>query len=1014
MNKLKIKKWNRLRRVFYSCLFVSCSFSLFAQVNQQVTGLVTDENGEPLIGVSISVKGTSSGTVTDTEGRYSLATEQGKTLLFSYLGYAAVEKTVDKPIIDAVLKENTADLGEVIVVGYGTQKKSDLTGSVTSLKASSLEKRPVASIDALLQGKVAGLRITQSSGEPGAGVSVQLRGISSRAGSNSPLYVVDGFPYGDAGNLKQFNINDIESIEVLKDASAASIYGSRGANGVILITTKSGGIDKKPTISASANVGVQQINTSNFAIIKDPFTYALLADEASVNDSRIGVPKYIGGVDSDGFYYPSLTELSEGTWDKTTDWEDLVLRSAIVQNYNISVVGGGKSNAYLFSGSYYQQEGTVIGSGYNNLTARLKFDQIVSPSLKLGSNMSFSYVDRDPALIGYASVYRNPVFPVYNDDGSYYKENPTDFSNPIMVTKEVKNHSDEYDVNMLAYAEWNPVKELSIRGQSGLKYGLSDANQYYPRTTTLGNIHEGEADRNLGSTLFILSDIYGTYKKIFAEVHDFSAMLGFVNEMTQWRGYSMIARGFPSDNITNENMSMGNPQKNEITNGETKEMLNSFIARINYIYDNRYLATFTGRYDGSSKFGDNNKYAFFPSLALGWKLSEENFLKDRTNWLSDLKLRASYGSTGNQAITVYGTMDKISGDINDKYYMGNTLYSGLGITQMGNKGLKWETTTQANIGLDFGVFQNAVTLTADVYDKKSTGLLRQLNLPLSGGIGDQHSASVGKVWINSGEIRNKGVEIGVNAHIISAKDLSWSVNLTAAHNQSVVTDIGEEGESLGLLRSRAFSDGGVYWRNGEPMDLIVGYRNDGIIQEGDVVTYLSGDDAKPGEFKYRNVNDDNQISLAEDGVVLGNAQPNWVGGIGTSLVYKGFDLDIQMNGVTGVKIISSQRFSRGKQINRWTVDNPTDKFPSLRGGRTLKLSDWWIENGDYLRISNITLGYNFKTGNWKDIQNFRIYFSCSNPYVFTKFSGIDPEVSIFDSGSYPKPATFSIGINIQF
>jgi hypothetical protein len=378
-------------------------------------------------------------------------------------------------------------------------------------------------------------------------------------------------------------------------------------------------------------------------------------------------------------------------------------------------------------------------------------------------------------------------------------------------------------------------------------------------------------------------------------------------------------------------------------------------------------------------------------------------------------LRASYGSTGNQAISVYGTKDKVSGGLNDKYYVGNALYSGLGITQMGNKGLKWETTTQANIGLDFGALQNAITLTVDIYNKKSTDLLRQLNLPISGGIGGQHTGAVGKVWINSGEISNKGIEIGLDAHIISQKDFSWSVNLTAANNKSVVISIGEEGESLGLLRSRGgFVDGGVYWRNGEPMDLIIGFINDGIIQEGDVINYISGDDAKPGEFKYRNVNGDNQLSLADDGVVLGQAYPKWVGGIGTSLSYKGFDLDIQMNGVFGNQIISSQRFNYGKRISRWSIDNPTNDFPKLRNGRSTRLSDWWIEDGDYLRISNITLGYNFNTAKLRGIQNFRIFLSCSNPYVFTKFSGIDPEVSSFDSGAYPRATSFSIGTNIYF
>ena len=983
----------------------------------KVSGVVKDNNGELLPGVAIINNNTSEGTSTNLDGTFTIKATKGDDISFMLLGYKDAKVLVGKETeLNVVMYPDRNVLDDAVVIGYGTVRKSDLTGSVTTIKDKSLDSRPTSSVDGLLQGKVAGLQVIQTSGEPGASAQIRLRGVSSRQGSNSPLYVVDGFPYGDAGALKQINVNDITSIEVLKDASAASIYGSRGANGVIIITTKSGKIGEVPVISVSTNTGVQWVNTSKFGIINDPYLYAIIADEERVNDTRIGVPKYIGGYDDSGFYFPSLTEIQSGKWDKTTDWEKEVLRPAMIQNHNVSVNGGGKSNAYMLSLSYFNQEGTLIGSDYESLTTRFKFDQNIGSKLKVGTNMSLSYVNRDHAKISYSALYRNPVFPVYGDDGSYYKIDPTDMSNPVMLANELKNMSNEYDVYTVAYMNWDIIDGLTLRAQSGLKLGVSVTDRYYPRTTELGNIHSGLAqlDNYMGTQL--LNEVYLTYKKEFGadKKHDVTLMGGYSSEIVTARGSSMQAEEFVNDNLTNENMSMGNPEKNGISNYNTKEVLSSVIARANYSYDNRYLVTLTARYDGSSKFGDKNKYGFFPSVALGWKIAEEPWLKDNAPWLNELKLRASYGSTGNQAISVYGSKDKVSGKLNDKYYDGNTLVSGMGLTQMGNNSLKWETTTQANIGLDFGAFDGALNVVVDLYNKNTVDLLRQRSLPLSGGIGDHHNAETGTVWVNSGELNNKGIEITVNANIINTKDWGWSVNATAAHNITTITDIGEEGDSMGLLRSRGgFSEGGVYWKNGQPMDLIIGYKTDGIVQVGETYAHLSGDDGLPGEFLYQEVTVDDKLDV-DDMVVLGTAQPKWGVGFGTNLTYKGFDLDVQFNGLLGHKVISQQKFSNIKKVNRWTVDNPTDDYPALRGGRNVKLSDWWIEDASYIRVSNITLGYTFDRSRLRYIKNLRIFFNCANPFVFTKFSGIDPELSIWDSGAYPRPTTFTMGIKLDF
>jgi len=982
-----------------------------------ISGSVKDNAGAILPGVAIINNTTSEGTSTDLEGRFSIDAKEGDNIVFMFLGYQDAHIIIDNlSPLNVVMYPDRNLLEDAVVIGYGTMKKSDLTGSVASIKDKALESRPISSVDGLLQGKVAGLQVIQSSGEPGSSAEIRLRGVSSRQGSNSPLYVVDGFPYGDAGALKQINVNDITSIEVLKDASAASIYGSRGANGVILITTKSGKVDGVPVISLSTNTGIQWVNTSKFGIIRDPYLYAILADEERVNDTRIGVPKYIGGYDDSGFYFPSLTEIQSGKWNKTTDWEKEVLRPAMIQNHNVSVTGGGKANAYMLSVSYFDQDGTLIGSDYQSFSTRFKFDQNIGDKLKVGTNMAISYIERDPAKISYSALYRNPVFPVYDTDGSYYKIDPTDMSNPVMLANELKNESTEYDIYTMAYLNWNILDGLTLKAQSGMKIGASIADKYYPRTTELGNIHSGRAelDNYIGSQL--LNEVYLTYQKAFGadKKHNVTLMGGYSSEVINARGSHMDAQEFVNDNLTNENMSMGNPEKNGISNYATREVLSSIIARANYSYANRYLLTLTARYDGSSKFGDKNKYGFFPSVALGWKIAEEPWLKDSAPWLDDLKIRASYGTTGNQAISVYGSKDKVSGLLNDKYYDGYNLISGMGLTQMGNNRLRWETTTQSNIGLDFGAFNGALSVMLDMYNKNTSDLLRQRSLPLSGGIGSHHSAETGKVWVNSGELNNKGVEITVNANIINTRDWGWSVNATASHNVTTITNIGEEGESMGLLRSRGgFSEGGVYWKNGQPMDLIIGYQTEGIVQIGDSHKHLEGDDALPGEFLYKDITGDGELN-ADDMVVLGSAQPKWGVGFGTNLTYKGFDLDVQFNGLLGHKVISSQKFSNAKKVNRWTVDNPTEDYPALRGGRNVKLSDWWIEDASYIRVSNITLGYTFDMNKLKHIRNLRIFLNCANPFVFTKFSGIDPELSIWDSGTYPKPTTFTLGLKLDF
>lgn len=992
---------------------------MITQQLQSISGRVTDSSGQPIPGVTVVIKATTQGTITDSNGDYSLPNVPGDaTLVFSFVGFKTQEiKVSNQNTINVVLVEETVGIEEVVAIGYGTVKKSDLTGAVSSVKSTSLESKPVATVDNLLQGKVAGLQVTSPSGEPGAGVDIRLRGISSRSGSNRPLYIVDGFPLGEAGNLQQVNVNDIESIEVLKDASAASIYGSRGANGVIVVTTKSGSFNRKTDISISTQTGFQKINLQNSDIIKDPYLYAALADEAYVNDARYNRPtgRYIGKNDEMGFYFPSLTDIQSGVWDKTTDWENEVVQPAPIQNYNLSAAGGGAKNSFLVSLSVFDQKGTLKGAKYTSYNGRLKYQQSLLDNLKLGTNIGLTYVNRNPANISYTALYRNPVFPVYNDDGTYYKESPTDFYNPILLANEIKNVVKEYNLNGMVSLDWDIIEGLKFKAQSGLDFMQNNSDLYNPRTTWLGNIYNGRGTLAYVTTIRLLNDAYLTYKKVLGEKHDLTVMAGYSGEMNQGWGADMTANSFVNDNLTTENMSSGDPTKYEIGNSLYKETLNSFISRVSYIYDDRYLATFTARYDGASKFGANNKYAFFPSIALGWKLSNESFMRS-VEWISNLKLRASYGSTGNQAISIYGTKDKITTTRNRKYFVGRGGYiAGYNPEQLGNSSLKWETTYQANIGLDFSVLNNRLTITADAYNKRSTDLLRQKYLPYSSGFADEHVGTDAKVWINSGEIENKGIEVSLDLDLIRGKSFNWNLNINGSHNRTYVVDIGEEGEGLGLPAGKgSFLEDVMYWRNGEPMNIIMGYPTDGIIQTGESYPWLIGEEGLPGEFKYLDKNGDDKLTLEEDGEIIGYAQPDVIFGFNSNFSYKEFDIAIQLNGQIGGDIISERKFSNMKMVNRWSYDNPSDYYPSLRDGRLPRMSKFWLEDGTYLRISSIVLGYTFTHSVISFAKQARIYASCSNPYFFSKFSGLDPEVVTFDSGAYPKPSTYSFGINVTF
>jgi TonB-dependent starch-binding outer membrane protein SusC len=1005
---------------FYTVLLLSIPWMGFAQ-GGLVTGTVTDSQNETLPGVSIIIKGTTKGTTTDANGKFSIETESSEDILvFSFVGYGTQEvKVGSQTDVSITLEDDISTLEEVVVIGYGEVKKSDLTGSVAKVRGSDLNKLPAASVDQLLQGKAAGLQVINSSGEPGADMTIRIRGLSSFSGSNSPLVVVDGFPWGDAGNLKQINPDDIESIEILKDASASAIYGSRGANGVIMITTKKGKAGEAK-IAFSSLVTTSSL-PDRLDVWTNPVDLAVIDNEARVNAGL--EPLYVGA-DYLGTYFPSIDELrgldpNKPKWPTNTDWTDIVYRKPLSQSYTLSATGGTDKTKYSISGNYYDEEGLAIGNDYRRYNGRVNVDQKIASKITLGMNLLVTHIDRKG---GGLSAGRSPVFPVYNEDGTYFKISPLDFDHPLAHAYDVLNETKSIDVLGSLSLNWEITKWLSFRSMLSNKYGNSINDNYQPRNATYTGYQFsgfGAIDNWSGNEL--LNEHYLTFTKTFNEDHALTVMAGFSAQISNSRGSRLEGHGFVNDNLENENMNAAEEQI--ASNWLSKSILNSWIGRASYGYADKYLLTLTARADGSTKFGANNKWAFFPSAAAAWKIHKENFMTSLTS-ISEAKLRVSYGVSGNQGIPPYRTLDRLG---SGRYFTDGAFQIGFGpgvyewegynkIWQgVPNESLKWETTSQFNIGLDLGVLQNRITFSADYYIKQTRDLLRRAYITPSSGY-DQ-------IWINDGDVDNKGIELTVNAEVLSEGDFTWTLGGNFTRNRNEVVNTGEDqfvwhGESIEMLRTPINA-----LIVGQPYDAFYGYKTDGIIQslEEGVAAGLTGAMANPGEIKYLDISgpDGEKDGVVDqyDRTVIGNPNPDFTYSINTTFKYKGFDLTAQLYGVHGNDVFDFRKFSPSGQLQRWTPDNRTDKYPSVNSTRAYWGSDWFVTDGSFLRIQNVTLGYNFPADMLRVVNSVRVFVSGNNLYTFTDFhKGFDPEVQANGQhwGSYPRPRAFSFGVNVGF
>ena len=1015
------------------CMFFSNIPVSYAQSPDKITvaGCVKDAAGDFLIGATVQVKGISGGTITDIDGNYILKdVPRTATLVFSYVGMQNKEVPVNgKSTINVTLLDDALQLEQVVVIGYGSVKKSDVTGSVTSVKTEALKEIPANSVEGLLQGRAAGLQVINSSQDPGAGATVRIRGGSSLRGSNAPLVVVDGFPLGDAGDLKQINPSDIVNMEILKDASASAIYGSRGANGVIMITTKR-------AKTGTTNITVrQQITLSQFDtkldLWRDPVLMASLNNESRINGGLD--PLYVGKVSSTGVYYPSVEEL-QTTWTTNTRWDDLVFRDTPVSNNTTATISSSNDRTvFNLSANFYTDNGMYIKDDYTKGGYNLSVDHNIYDNFKVRFSNILSRGVRNAN--GGLSYWRNPIYPVYDENGDYYLTNASDFSHPMAITDLQKNETKSLDVISSVALEWQLFPFLKLTSQLNYKFGKSVSDRYYPKKyTEAGEFSNGQAEIENWEGHNLVSETFANFQKKF-DKHDIGAMVGYSYEYYMSRSSGLTGKDFVNEALGNENMGAGNPEKNEIWNGYSDNKLVSGMFRLNYVYDNKYLLTLTARADGSSKFGKNNKWAMFPSGAVSWKAHEESFIKN-LNVFDELKFRFSYGISGNQGISPYQTLSRYG---TDKYYNDGSWATTIGPGYVSgwtgpgwiyrvwsgipNPDLKWETTAQADFGIDMAFLNRRLRVSFDYYDKQTSDLLRERNLALSSGYD--------KMWVNDGKIQNRGFEVTVDADILQTKDWQLSGTLIYSRNRNKVKDLGNTLESglvtdpmTGMLFEYSGNSLEQYrdYTNilaiGQPVNVFYGYKVDGIVQtlnEG-IDAGLSGDYANPGEFKYMNLNGDSEISEA-DKTIIGDPNPDFTASLALNLSWKKFDVSVFLNGVFGQDVLNTKAF--GEPSNsplRWTPDNPTNKYPSLRDGRQVKISDWWMEDGSFLRVQNLNIGYTFDLPKKSFLSKARIYMNASNLYTFTKFKGYDPEVGLDGvySGGYPRLRKWTFGLDLTF
>ena len=974
------------------------------QQQRQASGVVKDAMGEPVIGATVLEKGTTNGTITDIDGKFSLNVKAGAVIEISYIGYVTQTLTAG-PNMNVTLEEDSETLDEVVVVGYGVQKKSDVTGSVTSVPKERLDRLPVTNVLQAVQGATAGVTITQSSSIPGDAPSALVRGQNSIKASSGPYIVVDGVPINKTGgSLNDIAPSDIESMEILKDASATAIYGTNGANGVILITTKHGK-SGKPTIKYSGYVGIEDYsNKLDFCngeqIVQRYKDYVAINPGENMFDDNV---RYANEVEN----YKA---------GKQTDWlYDVVSQTGIITDHNISMNGGGEKVKYYVSADYLNQKGILKGFNYKRYSLRTNIDMEVTDYLKVGTNTYLASHNRDGGHANFLNAEAmSPWGKMYEEDGSYciypmYSE--LLWANPMIgTTKQAERR--QWNISINGYAEmdfgkiWAPLKGLTYKFNGGFSYAPKRESTYSGAAandlTGTGRIFNSETQT------YTIENIV-TYARDIAKHHfDFTGLYA----ATRKKYTESTAQGqkFLNDDLGFHNL--GSAETASVGSYTDLYTTVSQMGRLNYSFDSRYLFTFTVRRDGSSVFGENNKYGVFPSVALGWNLTNESFMEKSSDWLNNLKLRLSYGKSGNEAIGVYQTLVKMN---TAKFASGGNAVVGLyPNATMGNADLSWETTKTFNIGIDFGILNNRINGNLDLYASKTTGLLLNRNLPKLSGYSN--------VVANMGETQNKGIELTVNSKNIVTKDFTWGSSLVFSWNKNEIKDLYGDGKD----------DLGNRWFIGEPIGVIYDYDMVGIWQEDEIARgdHKNWDPiAEPGDVKLAD-RDKNGLINDEDRHVKGQTTPKWIGGLTNTFSYKNFSLSVfiqttqglmKNNTLIGMAADEMGRRNSTTEIGYWTPENKSNKWRSLRK-QSNKHGYGFGEDASFTRVKDITLSYTFPEKWMKSagLGGLTVYATGRNLFTFTDWVGWDPETRQDGRGSgswennYPMTKSYTFGINLTF
>lgn len=1048
------------------------SFALVSVAQVQVKGLVEDQSGEPLIGVTVQEKGNpSNGTATDYEGNFSLTVKSANaTLLLSYVGMESMTYPLKgETNVKITMKENSDLLDEVVVVGYGTQRKSDITGAVGSITESQMKQSIVTNADQMLQGKVAGVQVTQNSGAPGGATSVRIRGASSLNSSNEPLYVIDGVPMSGSNDIGGFDwmggsngqtkVNplasiapsDIVSIDVLKDASACAIYGAAGANGVVLVTTRRGSAGHT-NITYDGYVAWQQV--AKKLDMMDLRQYGEYQQQLRAEGVLVG--------DNFDSTYSDLSLLGAGT-----DWQDEIFRTAFMTSHQVSVTGGNEKTVYAMSGGWMKQDGIIIGSDFTRFNSRFSIDNNFTNWLKIGGMLAYTRTDetitRNDGSDGVImqAMTMMPSVPVRDFDGNWAGPNTVNGAstwNPVALALMTNNTLLRQKVNGNFYLNIDFLKHFTFRAEYAFDASQNQNKSFIPRyqfglvSNDINQMMQRE-DHNY----FWMQKDYVTYNQTFLGKHDVTAMVGFEASKSKWNGTQFIKNNFTSDNI----FIMGADGDFVSNTGWADATTTaSYFARVNYGFDNRYLLTATVRRDGSSKFGPKNKWGTFPSVAVAWRLVEEKFLQD-VNWISNLKLRLGYGKVGNSNINTYlygSTLQTILTPAGSAYIPSN----------LSNPNLKWEASEQYNIGLDFAAFSNRLEITVDGYRKETEDLLMQTFVPSH--IGSNSWGEINTPYANIGKTRNIGVDVQINAHPIATRNFNWTSALSLSHNKNKIVALNDDSQRIyGNVDWYAPFQTVTMFAVGQPMGVFYGYQTEGLFKdEADIVGHatqtggstpysnkidkVSG--AWIGDIKFVD-RDGNGVIDDADQTVIGDPNPDLTFGFTNTFSWKNFELNVGLTGQIGGDVLNWSRYRIEGLSSIWDnqavsvlnraqaikIDadgaddisnlqlseghNGLPRFSNLDSNGNQRMSDRWLEDGSYLRIQNISLTYNLPEKWLKKIymQSARIYFNVQNVYTFTKYSGYDPEIGAYnqssllqniDRGRYPTPRTYTFGINLSF